>query len=758
MGGYRPRSNAISRPAPSVPPAAQQAAPAPTAASRPRSNAVSRPAPSPSPTVQQTAPLPAQQAQTQGDKTPTAPASDSAKVWTGTLLQGEGIGESAPAYQAMQTAYRAMEMARIRIRPEVESHDQLYQSCFEAQKAAETFLQVCKVGLLHRSKLKKQRAEAEQVRDQAKAMLGKLDKLSEPEIVSGRWAGIVTNQKAEESGTYAPVPVMDSALTRRRMAEDAIAEEDMVTWVMDGKKQELDTNQRRVAKKAGDDANYYARVLQRYLKRGFIEPAPAGEVPRTVMVDSQGAPRQATEQEIAQQEEARKEYNLHKGVLHGLGEVMDNAGRYREILIRIQTGCPVPEDVTHLENLYAMMDKNRQVGEQAYAFSDNVDAMKMGGFSKAEVAQRKGSAKEEMNTFLSYLQQATRGFLPTVGSIFGVSVTDLDRGNWVAVHNKILEKISQSIQQSKGALSQRPDQPASQPKASYRAETQSPARKKFERSLMNQVQPGAGELNDEQIKLLLEDMDTKENVHQARMIADQVEQETAALGQKAFGPEGFRKTLAGSEWEEMHVTAKGAITNYTSSSQVFREVNHGWNKDMSDRDKEIMQTKSDALDATLQQMDQAREKKPRLTYRYIGFPYGPWKENPYGSKIQVGDVISDPNFMSTSAHKQFIQGGTQVNAQAKKVSVSMAIYGSQGVPIALSGQDVQYSNGSSRAVQRLTGKTEDAGQAEILYPRNSCFRVLAIQPSGDSAFKVILSEVPPDQAKNKKHAFTGEAM
>ena len=61
-------------------------------------------------------------------------------------------------------------------------------------------------------------------------------------------------------------------------------------------------------------------------------------------------------------------------------------------------------------------------------------------------------------------------------------------------------------------------------------------------------------------------------------------------------------------------------------------------------------------------------------------------------------------------------------------------------------------------MQRLTGKTEDAGQAEILYPRNSCFRVLAIQPSGDSAFKVILSEVPPDQAKNKKHAFTGEAM
>lgn len=703
-------------------------------------------------------PLPAQQDLSPSRQDQKDAAPDAAKVWQGTLLQGEGIGKSAPAYQTMQAAYRSMEMARIRIRPETESYDQLYQSCFEAQKAADAFLQVCKVGLLHWGKLKKQRAEAEQVRDQAKAMLAKLDKLSDQEIVSGRWAGIVTNQKAEESGTYAPVPVMDSALTRQRMAEDAIAEEDMVTWVMDGKQQQLDDNQRRVAKKAGDDANYYARVLQRYLKRGFIEPAPAGVVPRTVMLDSQGTPRKATEQEIAQQEEARKEYNLHKGVLHGLGEVMDNAERYREILLRIQTGCPVPEDVTHLENLYAMMDKNRQVGEQAYAFFDRLGAMRMSGFSEAEAAQRKGSAKEEINAFQSYLQQATRGFLPTVGSIFGVSVTDLDRGNWVEVHNKVLEKISQSIQQSKGALSQRPDQPASQPKASFRAEPQSPARKKFERSLMNQVQPGAGELNDEQIKLLLEDMDTKENVHQARMIADQVEQETADLGQKAFGQEGVKGVLAGSPWQERKLTAKEAIRNYTTSSQDYRDLNHGWRKDLSEGERKAFQFKSDALDATLEQMNRARTKKPRLTYRYIGFPYGPWKENPYGSKIQVGDVISDPNFMSTSAHKQFIQGNTQVNAQTKKVSVSMAIYGSQGVPIALSGQDVQYSNGSSRAVQRLTGKVEDAGQAEVLYPRNSCFRVLAIQPSGDSSMKVILSEVPPNQVKQKKHAFTGQAM
>ena len=255
-------------------------------------------------------------------------------------------------------------------------------------------------------------------------------------------------------------------------------------------------------------------------------------------------------------------------------------------------------------------------------------------------------------------------------------------------------------------------------------------------------------------------MQTHENVHQARIIAAKLEDETDALMQKAFGPEGEKAKISlpgAKDPGSSMITPGGAIGNYTNSSANFRELAHNWK-----HDKEIQDSTRPlqaALDTTLEKLAEAGDKKPRLTYRYVGFPYGPWTENPYAGdtpKIQAGDVITDPNYVSTSEHKQFIGGGTQA-AGKKTSSVHMAIYGSRGVPVAR--KNVQYSNGSSRELQTSSGRVQEAGQAEVLYPRNSCFRVLSIEKQDESTVRVVLSEVDPAEAAGpKKHAFTGESV
>ena len=284
------------------------------------------------------------------------------------------------------------------------------------------------------------------------------------------------------------------------------------------------------------------------------------------------------------------------------------------------------------------------------------------------------------------------------------------------------------------------------------------AMEQFNASMRDSIQPGAGQLSEKQVKLLMDSMDESENVHQARIVAQSVERETEQLLASAF----HGKTLSvqkPSGSGSVDLTPAQVIGDYTASSSAFRDLANGVSGDQSTK------MKQQAMDKLLAQMHNADGGKPRVTYRYTA--YDDQSQCPYdeksASRIQVGDLITDPNFVSTSAGKQFIQGREATSL--KPAQVNMVIYGSSGVPIAT--QAGSYSNQAQLAAQKdvtgragaASGKVQGAGQSEVLYPRNTVFKVLAIdktQDSGRVIYKVALSEVPAGQVTGKaKNSYTG---
>ncbi|MEG2204774.1 MAG: hypothetical protein RRY21_06405, partial [Oscillospiraceae bacterium] len=172
-----------------------------------------------------------------------------------------------------------------------------------------------------------------------------------------------------------------------------------------------------------------------------------------------------------------------------------------------------------------------------------------------------------------------------------------------------------------------------------------------------------------------------------------------------------------------------------------------------------------ALDDVLAKAGTVLPPTPRVSYRYLGF--NEQLPNPYGNSIQVGDIIREGRFVSTSMGKQFIMGKEQSDSnqvgskssavQIKNSRVKMAVYGKSGVPIG--SKDGAYDTKTKMLQQNNTGKVEGAGQAEVLYPRNTCFKVLALerQTNGETEeCTVVVTEVPASAASGIiKDARTG---
>jgi insecticidal toxin complex protein TccC len=151
---------------------------------------------------------------------------------------------------------------------------------------------------------------------------------------------------------------------------------------------------------------------------------------------------------------------------------------------------------------------------------------------------------------------------------------------------------------------------------------------------------------------------------------------------------------------------------------------------------------------------------PRIVYRLLTYkpnsiacPYGATA----GDRIAVGDLISDSAFMSTSEHRQFLVNGIK-DPKPGTVFVKFIIHGRGGVNI--SGA-AHYTNAMQKQVmQQLNPKTHmfrtaDAGQAEILYPRNVIMRVDSIVKAGRNWHVAATIPNPIPNSIGVKNGYTG---
>jgi len=163
-------------------------------------------------------------------------------------------------------------------------------------------------------------------------------------------------------------------------------------------------------------------------------------------------------------------------------------------------------------------------------------------------------------------------------------------------------------------------------------------------------------------------------------------------------------------------------------------------------------------------------EKRRITYRSITYDAGvatiPYGLNVGGNIINVNDFVGDLAFQSTSEHRQFVLGKTQTNAPP--ALVKQAIYSFSGVPIALDFPLVAYSNANEKilydnANNMKTGlekawhkafSNPGAGQAEILFGRDTVFEVTKIDRQDNQDYVAVMLEehrgVRPPAVKGSK--------
>jgi hypothetical protein len=275
--------------------------------------------------------------------------------------------------------------------------------------------------------------------------------------------------------------------------------------------------------------------------------------------------------------------------------------------------------------------------------------------------------------------------------------------------------------------------------------------KETERGILEHTAPDAA-LGAEDREDLIDKTRKGQSLAQARKIAAEVEAESERLVASIADPNDQAEVRA-------------AIKNYVSSSTAIQDSARQDDvptKNVLDLDK--------ALKAIRAQM--AENEKRKIVYRSISYdaldeiPYG--NASASGEQVQVGDTVFDYGFLSTSEHRQFILGKTQT--KKKPGLVRFVINSRTGVPIALHFDLIAYSNPNEKAFfeqqeakknllaqvwNKAFGAGPGAGQAEILFGRETEFTVTQIDVDEGGASVVLEERQTPADPGNRKNMKTG---
>jgi insecticidal toxin complex protein TccC len=210
-----------------------------------------------------------------------------------------------------------------------------------------------------------------------------------------------------------------------------------------------------------------------------------------------------------------------------------------------------------------------------------------------------------------------------------------------------------------------------------------------------------------------------------------------------------------------------AITDYTQDSTAI----NNWLRGLPGA-----QDKSASV-ARIDQMFTYYANHNLNTQQRVVYRLGSWKNGahvPYGynggaaglHSINVGDVIRDPAYVSSSENRRLLVNGVQ-NPPPNTRYVKFVTIGQGGINIS---EKSQYNNANEQALHNLgAGGQNDnllkqtkramtgpeAGQAEILFPRGFYFRVEAISTVGNDKHVRLSVPWPQVPVANAKNAFTG---
>ena len=245
-----------------------------------------------------------------------------------------------------------------------------------------------------------------------------------------------------------------------------------------------------------------------------------------------------------------------------------------------------------------------------------------------------------------------------------------------------------------------------------------------------------GRLTSAEAETLVKKMETKKQTYEnARAIASETELES--------------ERAVDSLSDASKKNAKQAIKNYVASSTAINDNARGEGRPFSPGVTNLDKALTDIRKA-LKNLNISRR---RIVYRSV-FSYDSMADIQYGpgKLIGVNDFIGDKGFVSTSEHRQFVLGREQKNKV--EVHLKIIIVGKTGVPIAIE-SNVAYTNSNQRKMfdidmtrknimkkawrNAFKKKFIKAGQAEVLFPRNTVFQVKRIKVNTKSV-SVVLEE------------------
>lgn len=161
----------------------------------------------------------------------------------------------------------------------------------------------------------------------------------------------------------------------------------------------------------------------------------------------------------------------------------------------------------------------------------------------------------------------------------------------------------------------------------------------------------------------------------------------------------------------------------------------------------------------------------RVTYRVMTYvdnsTPSPWHSPQEGNNINVGDIVSDNAYLSTSAHRGFLNFVHKKETSETRY-VKMAFLTHAGVNVSAASK---YNNASEEQVFKMDlddsrkGLTEklklrvsgpQAGQAEILLPRETPFEVISMKHQGRDTY-VLLQDIKSSAGahRNVRNTYTG---
>jgi Domain of unknown function (DUF4157) len=266
--------------------------------------------------------------------------------------------------------------------------------------------------------------------------------------------------------------------------------------------------------------------------------------------------------------------------------------------------------------------------------------------------------------------------------------------------------------------------------------------KQTENRILNEMATGTGSLTANNTDDLLDKMGKGQSASKARQIATQIEAEANRLVENLPQPQQQQ--------------VRSAIKDYVVSSSAIQDDARA----TPNAPGQAVQALDAALNAIRQQIAANGASNERIVYRSISYPSG--ADIPYGQAdqngniINVGDFVGDLGFLSTSEHRQFILGKEQT-AQVQGL-LKIAIHSKTGVPIAIDIPIFAYSNTNqktaydmqqqkkhvlTRTWNQVFGSGAGAGQAEVLFSRNSVFTVKKIERNGDKVSVVLEEHTAP---------------